>query len=334
MLKGLLQNYGFELVMQFNEYHQRKRQREEEERRRREEQEQSKDTEMGTPNGGGGAEEKKLEEEEEGEGERQKGTEGVNGVPVNEPETAANDGAEALPEVKKSKCPVCAKEFSSIWVLKAHSEEIHKDVVPPEFLDKYVEELKSNLDKKKAESSPNSTPAKSPRLEPPKTPEGSPKTPRPEATSTPKSGKTTPSSQQHQKPPAAAAAGTQSPRDSKSPWDAPAAGSGAGGGSGLADMHSAFQQAILAAQQQSQNINPMMMHISQLQGMNPLVAMNLQPPLIPPALLSTGKSKQQEEQQQGQQQQPGTSKTDPVFSALLAQMQKSSPVDPQLQAEL
>ena len=82
----------------------------------------------------------------------------------------------------------------------------------------------------------------------------------------------------------------------------------------------------------------MMMHISQLQGMNPLVAMNLQPPLIPPALL-TGKSKQQEEPQQ--QGQPGTSKSDPMFSALLAQMQAASqkspqpqpsPVDPQLQA--
>ncbi len=31
-------------------------------------------------------------------------------------------------EIGKSKCPVCHKEFSSIWVLKAHSEEIHNQV--------------------------------------------------------------------------------------------------------------------------------------------------------------------------------------------------------------
>ena len=34
VVKNLLENYGFELVMQFNEYHQRKKLRDEEERRK------------------------------------------------------------------------------------------------------------------------------------------------------------------------------------------------------------------------------------------------------------------------------------------------------------
>ena len=50
----------------------------------------------------------------------------------------------SIPELKKSNCPICQKEFSSIWVLKAHTEEVHKVVVPQELVQKYIEELKSN----------------------------------------------------------------------------------------------------------------------------------------------------------------------------------------------
>ena len=42
---------------------------------------------------------------------------------------------------------------------------------------------------------------------------------------------------------------------------------------------------MLSAQQQSQGINPMLLQMAQFQGMNPLVAMNLHPPLIPPSML-------------------------------------------------
>ena len=43
---------------------------------------------------------------------------------------------------------------------------------------------------------------------------------------------------------------------------------------------------MLSAQQQSQGINPMLLQMAQFQGMNPLVAMNLHPPLIPPGILA------------------------------------------------
>merc|ERR1719400_151137 len=62
-----------------------------------------------------------------------------------------------LPELRKSKCPLCQKEFSSIWVLKAHTEEVHKVVVPPEFLQKYVEELRLNMDQTEAGSESKET---------------------------------------------------------------------------------------------------------------------------------------------------------------------------------
>ena len=103
----------------------------------------------------------------------------------------------------KSKCPACSKEFSSIWVLKAHSEEVHKDVVPPDFLEKYIEELKSNLDKSgssdRSEETPESSPIKKPAnnptcstfLTPEKSSEDERSTTFPE-TSTPKSRSSTP----------------------------------------------------------------------------------------------------------------------------------------------
>ena len=109
MLKSLLQNYGFELVMQFNESHQKRRA--EQERRKKEQEEQEKD-----------------KEEESAD----KNTE------------ASSEENESVPEMKKSKCPMCEKQFSSIWVLKAHTEEEHNVVVPQEFVQKYVNELKSN----------------------------------------------------------------------------------------------------------------------------------------------------------------------------------------------
>ena len=59
-----------------------------------------------------------------------------------------------IPELKKSNCPICQKEFSSIWVLKAHTEEVHKVVVPQEVVQKYIEELKSNSDQEPASHPP------------------------------------------------------------------------------------------------------------------------------------------------------------------------------------
>ena len=113
VLKSLLQNYGFELVMQFNESHQRRKL---EERLRLEKEILNSNSD------------KKLNEDE---------------METDELKSSKNDES-SIPELKKSNCPICQKEFSSIWVLKAHTEEVHKVVVPQELVQKYIEELKSN----------------------------------------------------------------------------------------------------------------------------------------------------------------------------------------------
>ncbi len=63
----------------------------------------------------------------------------------------------------------------------------------------------------------------------------------------------------------------------------------------LQEMQEALQKAMMLQQMS----NPMMMQMAQLQGLNPLVAMNLYPPLIPPNLLK-------------QQQQGGSSSPNPT----------------------
>ncbi|QQP37151.1 Uncharacterized protein FKW44_017338, partial [Caligus rogercresseyi] len=54
------------------------------------------------------------------------------------------------------------------------------------------------------------------------------------------------------------------------------------------DLTNVLQQAMLSSSKSG--INPMMLQMAQLQGMNPLLAMNLHPPLIPPVMLSNGNS--------------------------------------------
>ena len=62
----------------------------------------------------------------------------------------------------------------------------------------------------------------------------------------------------------------------------------AGPHSNMSEVQEALQKAMLQAQ--LQQMNPMLMQMSQMQGMNPLLAMNLHPPLIPPALLKGGQN--------------------------------------------
>ena len=123
VLKSLLQNYGFELVMQFNESHQRRKLEE----RLRLEKEILNSKSDKKPN----------EDEMETDEQKSKKDESI------------------IPELKKSNCHICQKEFSSIWVLKAHTEEVHKVVVPQELVQKYIEELKSNSDQETAPHPPS-----------------------------------------------------------------------------------------------------------------------------------------------------------------------------------
>ena len=121
VLKSLLQNYGFELVMQFNESHQRRKL---EERLRLEREILNSNSD-------------KKSNEDEMETDEQK---------TKQDGDQQEEERAVIPELKKSHCPICQKEFSSIWVLKAHTEEVHKVVVPQDIVQKYIEDLKCGSD--------------------------------------------------------------------------------------------------------------------------------------------------------------------------------------------
>jgi len=53
-----------------------------------------------------------------------------------------------LPELSRSACENCDMEFSSVWVLKAHCEEVHDDHVPMASIEEFGAEFKQRYDKK------------------------------------------------------------------------------------------------------------------------------------------------------------------------------------------
>ncbi|KAL1452238.1 hypothetical protein WDU94_006531 [Cyamophila willieti] len=168
MYKHLLESFGFDLVMQFNENHQRRQKRESTEKILAELQQASQEhSEQPMDVQDIKIEQKEEEEEEEFEKEDElkkpeetqpEEKEEVDDTKIeikkekedDEEEEGENneEGSETLPEVSKSTCSNCNKEFSSIWVLKAHYEEVHKDLVPLDFLEKYAQHIKVEIEKK------------------------------------------------------------------------------------------------------------------------------------------------------------------------------------------
>lgn len=249
MYKHLLESFGFDLVMQFNENHQRKR-KEEAEKLEKELLNQSERTD--------------CDEDEE------------------MPQSKMEDEETDLPEVNcKSSCQHCHKEFSSVWVLKAHCEEVHKELVPSDFLEKYAEEYKTEYEKKTAIATVVTTTTTTAISTP--------------STSTSMSTCTVTSSSIDVTP-------EKEDKELKEERSTPNASSVSGNNNSempqslqmslaqqMTEMQAAFNaMAASQLQQQLQQFNPMMMGMAGLGmglplGLNmpALAAMNLQPPLVP-----------------------------------------------------
>ncbi|XP_053401802.1 zinc finger homeobox protein 4-like isoform X2 [Mercenaria mercenaria] len=130
--RNLLENFGFECVMQFNEFNQR--------RVKKEREDEVKENSVDNP---------KMEESAETDdkgnpGENPANEEAKEGKVVVKEEPKTVD----LPEMNKSKCGHCSKQFSSVWVLKAHEEEVHKEFVPLEIVEEIGDQFKTDFEKK------------------------------------------------------------------------------------------------------------------------------------------------------------------------------------------
>lgn len=235
MYKHLLESFGFDLVMQYNESHQR-RQRQ-----------------------------KELEEKvnEEAGGQEPQQQPPPMATDATTPTKSEEDLCD-LPEVSKSTCQHCNREFSSVWVLKSHCEEVHKDLVPLEFLEKYAQQFKNEYEKKVIPRD-SSTPT------PPAEPEKDAPVEERKDTKTPVE---------------ASSSGVPAPGAGDIPANIQAmiAQSMAQNPMALAQQVSEMQAALNAFQMQQQlNFNPMMQMIGMglPLGLNAIAAMNLQPPLVP-----------------------------------------------------
>lgn len=111
IFRHLLEGFGFDVVMQFNENSQR--------RQKKEAEKKEDQTECNSQNS----------EQNDKESQKKKID---------------------LPEINRSICNKCGKGFSSIWVLKAHQEETHKDIVPIEAVEKFAEEFREDYERRNA----------------------------------------------------------------------------------------------------------------------------------------------------------------------------------------
>ena len=63
-------------------------------------------------------------------------------------------------ERKKFTCPICAQHFNSVWLLKGHSEDEHKDLLSQDIIDRYIESCKresEETNEQKERSSPSAS---------------------------------------------------------------------------------------------------------------------------------------------------------------------------------
>lgn len=129
--KHLIESFGFDVVMQFNENNQRRRKTERKE-----------------------IEENPNKENQNNPTEGSKDEKSTDVIAVDEEpkaEVEIKKEVPDLPEINRSVCSICSKEFTSIWVLKTHKEEIHKEIVPFEFLEKFADCFRLDYEKRNAD---------------------------------------------------------------------------------------------------------------------------------------------------------------------------------------
>nr|KAG5686642.1 hypothetical protein BaRGS_034507 [Batillaria attramentaria] len=134
--RNLLENIGFECVMQFNECTQS--------RRRDREKDKEKETD------------KEIEEENAAKEENPEPV-------VKEEKEEETETRMDMPEINKSRCLMCGIEFSSLFVLKAHEEEVHNSMVPIDVVEDFGEKFKEDLEKKIPKHEPEPVPVSTPQ---------------------------------------------------------------------------------------------------------------------------------------------------------------------------
>ena len=275
-VKNLLENYGLELVMQFNENHQRRLREEEKRKQENEHQEEnnavkSVDNQSNSTNNEGimqSSIDTLSSLRKDGENEVVNNDEEI----TKQKETLIKDHHNTDEEQRNDQDVASLDrervddDDDEIHSKKSSSEEIRKSFEQEDHLQQQHNQQQTTPIKQITAST---------FLTPEKSSEGGDERLNFPETSTPKSRSSTPAVESTEGGGQSANKVNQQQQPSFLPKEL-----------NLADFSNNFQKAMLSAQQQSQSINPMLLQMAQFQGMNPLVAMNLHPPLIPPSILA------------------------------------------------
>ncbi|XP_055892628.1 zinc finger homeobox protein 4-like isoform X3 [Biomphalaria glabrata] len=137
--RSLLENFGFECVMHYNEENcientKPKDKNQEEIIKQLEDKEDKKE------NG-----EEKMEVEDktsEDKAEEEKSQE----ADIDDKKNEDKENMD-LPELNKCRCLKCNKDFSNVWVLKNHEEEVHNNFVSPAYIEKFGRKFREDWEK-------------------------------------------------------------------------------------------------------------------------------------------------------------------------------------------
>ena len=147
--RNLLENFGFECVMQFNEFNQPFIKKEEMKAEDNETTDsESEDCENPGDKKPNNPTHDEVKEEEMDTKESPKSDSAETEDNVKEEPQDEDSNKVDLPEMNKCVCSTCSKQFSSVWVLKAHQEEVHKDIVPLEMVEDVGDQFKTDLESK------------------------------------------------------------------------------------------------------------------------------------------------------------------------------------------
>ncbi|KAH9488881.1 hypothetical protein Btru_041528, partial [Bulinus truncatus] len=137
--RSLLENYGFECVIHFNEENCTEKKKPKEDKHQEEEHRRSEDTEDTKDNS----------EEIMDVVEKVNEKSGDEKPSPNELDDKKDENKENfdLPELSKCRCLKCDKDFSNVWVLKNHEEAVHKNFVPPAYIEDFGKKFREGWEK-------------------------------------------------------------------------------------------------------------------------------------------------------------------------------------------
>ena len=137
--RSLLENFGFECVMHYNEEHTKDKKKEEDADVKEQAEDRRSENEFSE-------ETHPVKKGQEGEMPMDTSTDEAQKELKDERKEENKENMD-LPELEHCTCKTCHKDFSNVWVLKNHEEEVHRNFVAPEVIETFGQKFKEKWEK-------------------------------------------------------------------------------------------------------------------------------------------------------------------------------------------